>query len=240
MFWIVFFFAAITLYRLLSRRVMTPKARVTGMLRRLRALERAGLTEQECLRQLLNTRSGWKSLRGGFLPELVSRLGSKEDVLRFVSVSEDFGYHRAHYPAIAAADDLETAMTKVACLFGNFGYRLQENGRFKEAEFVQKLAVKLQPDHYFTNLPLGATYCETGRYEDAMPLLERGLARLTDFDKDADKVPADFSPAKSFGADADAKKLRHRYKKMYDACLKATEGKSLAGFYFVLLMECFC
>ena len=100
-FWLVVGLATIVVYRLLSRRVMTPKARVTRMLRRYRALERTGLSEQECLLQLLAIRRDWKRLPHRFLAELVSRLRSQEDVMRFVSVSEDYGYHRDHYPEIA-------------------------------------------------------------------------------------------------------------------------------------------
>jgi hypothetical protein len=96
MFWLLFVFAAITLYRMLSRRVVTPKSRVTAMLKHYHALKRTGLSEQDCLLQLLATRNDWKRLPHRFLAELVSRFRSKEDVMRFVSVSEDYRYHRDH------------------------------------------------------------------------------------------------------------------------------------------------
>jgi len=81
MLWLVVVLATIAVYRLLSRRVVTPKARVTAMLRGYRALERTGLSEHECLLQLLATRRNWKGLPHRFLGELVSRLRSKEDVM---------------------------------------------------------------------------------------------------------------------------------------------------------------
>src|SRR5512132_1624469 len=146
MLWTVVLLAAITVYRLLSRRVATLKARVTAMLRRYRALERTGLSEQECLLHLLATRRDWKGLPHRFLAELVSRLRSKEDVMRFVSVSEDYGYHSDHYPEIATLIDLEAAIAEIACLFARFGFRLQTEARYREAEFVQKLALRLQPN----------------------------------------------------------------------------------------------
>ena len=239
MFWIVVFFAAITVYRLLSRRAVTPKARVAAMLRRYRALERTGLSEQESLLQLLATRRDWKGLSHRFLAELVSRLGSKEDVMRFVSVSEDYAYQRDHYPEIAAKIDLEAAMAEVACLFASFGFRLQAEGRYREAEFVQNLAIRLQPDQYFTNLPLAATYHETGRYDAALPLFKQGFARVEDFENKSKAVEPALSPAKCLGPDVEIKKLWNRYRKMYEACLKATEGKSLPGFYLLISMELF-
>lgn len=237
MFWIVALFAAIITYRLLSRRAATPKARVTAMLRRYRALERTGLSEQECLLQLLATRRDWKGLPHRFLAELVSRFRSKEDVMRFVSVSEDYRYQRDQYPEIAAKIDLEAAMAEVACLFARFGFRLQTEGRYREAEFVQKLALRLQPNQYFTNLPLAATYHETGRHDDALPLFEQGLARFEDFENNSKTVERAFSPAKCLGPDVDTRKLRNRYRKMYESCLKAREGKSLSGFYLLISME---
>lgn len=223
-FWVVFIFAAITFYRLWSRYGTTPKARVGAMLRRYRALERSGLTEQECLLRLLETGRGWKNLPPQFLLELVSRLRSKEDVLRFVSVSEEYRYLREHYPAIATHIDLEAAMAEVACLFANFGYRLQADGHFKEAEFVQKLALRLQPHQYFTNLPLAATYHETGRHADALPLFEKGLAHFNKKAEDTRHAQSLIPPAKCFGADAKIGKLQKIYRKMYAECRKALES----------------
>src|SRR4029453_3774824 len=121
MLWVVVLLAAITVYRLLSRRAVSPKARVAAMLRRYRALERTGLSEQECLLQLLATLRDWKSLPHRFLAELISRLSSKEDLMRFVFLSEDYKYHRDHYPEIATRVDLESTMAEVACLFARFG-----------------------------------------------------------------------------------------------------------------------
>jgi tetratricopeptide (TPR) repeat protein len=224
---IVVFAAAVGIYRLVSRARMTPKARVSALLRRYRVLERAGLSEQACLLQLLATRKDWKRLPHPFLAEIVSRFAGKEDVMRFVSVSEDYHYHRDHYPSLAAKSDLEAAMGGITCLFSRFGFQLQEQGRYKEAEFVQQLALRLQPDQYFTNLPLAANYHETGRHADALPLFERGLAQVQDFEKNAEPAALEFSPAKCLGTDTKIRTLRNRYKKMYEACLKAAEGESL-------------
>ena len=199
-FWLVVGLATIAVYRLLSRRVMTPKARVTGMLRRYRALERTGLSEQECLLQLLAIRRDWKRLPHRFLAELVSRLRSQEDVMRFVSVSEDYGYHRDHYPEIATRIDLEMAMAEVACLFARFGFQLQTEGRYREAEFVQKLALRLQPNQYFTTLPLAATYHETGRHDDALPLFRAGPRSIPGLRKQYQRNRARIVSGKVFGA----------------------------------------
>ena len=236
-FWIVLFFAVIAFYRIWSRNVGTPKGRVTAMIRRYRALERTGLTEQECLLKLLETRRGWKTLPPRFLLEVVCRLSSKEDLFRFVSVSEEYRYLREHYPNIAKKIDLEEAMVEVACLFAEFGYRLQGEGRLKEAEFLQKLALRLQPHQYFTNLPLAATYHELGRDADALPFFEKGMAQ---FEKCAeDTVPRDsiVPPAKCLGADVELGKLQKRYRKMFAQCRKALESSSVPGLYLLMFAE---
>lgn len=148
------------------------------MLRRYDALTRSGLGEGEALLRLLMARRGWKDLPLGFLSELVARLISKENVLRFVSLAEDYRYTRDKLPAIARDFSPVRAMEEVACLLARFGYELQQQERLKEAEFVQQLALALGPDCYFVNLTLAATYHKTGRHEQARPLFERGLAQL--------------------------------------------------------------
>ncbi len=235
-FWLLCLFAAVTFYRLSTRRVGTPKARVTAMLRRYRALEKAGLNEREALLRLLATRAHWKKLPLSLIAELVSRFESKEDLMRFVSVSEDSGYQRKQYPEFAKLEP-EAAVAEIACLFSAFGFRLQTAGSYKEAEFVQKLALQLQPDQYFTNLPLAATYHETGRHADALPLFEHGLAKVTDGANDRDLAGPSFPPSKCLAPDAELSKLRNRYKKMYEACLKAAEIKQLAGIYLLAVFE---
>jgi len=236
-FWIVFIFAAITFYRLWSRHTGTPKGRVTAMLKRYRTLEKTGLAEQECLLKLLETRWGWKKLPPRFLLELVCRLSSKEDLFRFVSVSEEYRYLREHYPEISKKIDLEAAMVEVACLFAEFGYRLQADGRLKEAEFVQKLALRLQPHQYFTNLPLAATYHELGRDADALPFFEKGMAQFEKCAEDTVRRNSIVPPAKCLGADVELGKLQNRYRKMFAQCRKALESSSVPGLYLLMFAE---
>lgn len=221
MFWVVSILAAFIIYRMLSRRTVTPKARVAALLRQYHQLERTGLSEGEALVQLLATRREWRKLPHRFLSEIVSRLRSKEDVLRFISLSEDYGHQRNQYPQVAGRTDLNSAMTEIACTFARFGFELQGEGRFKEAEFVQKLAWRLQPDEYFTSLPLAATYHETGRHAEALPLFEQGFAGIKDFEKTQDPARSAFTPSRCLAPEAELAKLRNRYNKMYQACVKA-------------------
>ena len=237
MFWLISLIAGIIIYRLLARRQLTPKARVTAMLRRYRALERTGLSERDCLLQLLATRKGWEKLSHRFLMAIISRLSSKEDVMRFISLSEDYGYHRDRYPELATRIDLDTAIAEIACLFSRFGFRLHAQARYKEAEFVQKLTVRLHPDAYFTTLPLAATYHETGRYADALPLFEQGFSHLRRFNTDIASLKGRFSPADCLAPDEEPEKLWQGYREMYEACLKATGGKSVAPFAFLMVIE---
>lgn len=233
-------FAALVVYRRLSPRFLTPKARVNAMLRRYYALQRTGLSEPECLLQLLSARSEWKKFPHRFLTQLVSRLLSKEDVVRFVSVSEDYGYQRTHYPELSKQTNLDDAMTEIACLFARFGFRLQGEERFKEAEFVQKLALRLQPHQYFTKLPLAATYHSTGRHGDALPLFDQGLANFEEFEKSRRSDGQPISPARCLGADIAISEFRDRYEKLREACRKAAEGTSASLVYLSSFTELFC
>jgi tetratricopeptide (TPR) repeat protein len=239
-FWIITVLAAVAVYRLLSRRLITPKARINAMLRRYYALQRTGLTEPECLMQLLLTRNEWKNLSHRFLVQLVSRLRSKEDVIRFISVSEDYKYQRTHYPELAQQINLENSMTEIACLFARFGFRLQGEGRYKEAEFVQKLALRLQPHQYFTKLPLADTYHATGRYQDALPLFEQGFASLEELEKNHRSDEQALSPAKCLGAEMKISEFRSRYERLCEACRKAAEGMSMSLVYLASFTELLC
>ena len=157
--------------------------------------------------------------------------------MRFITLSEDYGYPRDRYPELATRIDLDEAIAEIACLFSRFGFRLHAQGRYKEAEFVQKLALRLEPDEYFTNLPLAATYHQTGRYADALPLFERGFTHLQPFKPASSSVKRQFSPADCLAPDAEPEKLWQEYREMYKACLKAVEGKSMAPFTFLMVME---
>jgi tetratricopeptide (TPR) repeat protein len=198
-------------YRLVLRRIAGPQAIVRGLLRHYHALEAAGLTEQECLFRILTRRSGWRNLPHAFLAELIKRLRTKEDVFRFVSLVEGYRFDRKDLPRIAASEELERAMSEIARWLGDFGARLQNHNRLKEAEFVQKLAFQLQPEPYFTNLPLAETYYRMERYAEALPLFEKGLARL--------REPA--SSLDGLESDADRGLSDTNYEQMYAACLKA-------------------
>jgi len=237
MFWLISLIAGIIIYRFLLRRQLTPQARVTAMLRRYGALVKTGLSERDSLLQLVKTRRDWEKLPSRFLSAIISRLVCKEDVIRFISLSEDYGYHRDCYPALAKRIDLDSAMAEIACLFSRFGFRLHERARYKEAEFVQKLTLRLQPDTYFTNLPLAATYYEMGRYADALPLFKQGFNQLRIFNADIGLDKQRLTPANCLTREEEPEKLWQKYREMYEACLKSTGGTSMAPFTFVMVME---
>jgi len=221
-FWLLIIFGALTIYRMAARRNPTPKARVTAMLRQYQALARCGLSESECMFRLMAARTGWKTLPHDFLSEIVARLGSKENVMRFISLAEDYGHVKERFPAIASDRTLHDGIEKVACLLARLGYQEQQQGRLKEAEFVQKIVLALTPDRYFTTLPLAATYFEADRYSEAKPLFKRGLRQ---FDKSSSSDPGSqpLSFTECLGPDVDGAKLHAAYIEMYEACLKKRE-----------------
>lgn len=202
----LFFLAVVValyaLYRLLSRRMATPEMRVRALLRRHHAFQRLGLSERDSLYRLLTSRSGWRSLPVVFVAELVTRLESKENVFRFVSLAEDHRFHTNQLPVIAAGHDQPAAIREVALWLTAFGRKLQREERYKEAEFVQKLALHLQPEAGFTLLPLAATYYRMERHADAAPLFRQGLAR---WNETGDNALLDSKAA---------------YEEMYAACRK--------------------
>jgi predicted Zn-dependent protease len=131
-----------------------------------------------------------------------------------VSLAEGYRFNRKQLPAITAKRDMEAVMREVALWLADFGNRLQKKNSLKEAEFVQKLALGLQPDQYFTKLPMATTYYKMKRYDDAAPLFEEGLAQLENSDDGAAFLDR-LEPG------ANLKELRANYEEMYETCLKA-------------------
>ena len=237
-FWFIVLFAGITIYRMLSRRIMTPKARVAAMLRQYHALSKTGISDAECMFRILTARAGWKNLPQGFLSEIIRRLGSKENVMRFVSLAEDYRQIREALPDLANRLGVSEAAVEAACLLARIGYPLQQQGRRKEAEFVQRLALALGPDCHFTNLPLAATYFEAGRYSDAQPLFERGLAQLEKLLRDGSGSQVS-SLGACLGPDVDGAKIDESYRDLYHACLKAQGPQGTKEIIFLFLIPGF-
>lgn len=212
---------ALFLYRRVLPKFLGPRIIVRGLLRRYHLFERTGLPEKESLFKVLASRSGWRNLPSPFLVELISRLETKESVFRFVSLAEGYDYNRKELPAIARNEDLDGAMQQIAAWLGDFGRRLQNENRLKEAEFVQKLALELLPDQSSTMLPLAATYYKMERFADAAPLFKKGLARI-----ETSANGADFFDSSSANNPAASTST---YEEMYAECLKAAKNQPQAS-----------
>ena len=210
--------ALIAIYRWVARKLSSPEITVRLLLRRYQAFQRMGLSEQQSLLRILSSRRGWRNLPERFLAEIVARLKSKEDVMRFVSLAEGYRFNRDRLPDIAGEANIDSAMRRVTLWLVNFGNRLQSENRLKEAEFVQKLALGLEPDRYFTTLPLAITYYKMERYKDALPLFENGFAQLEsvpDSSTPLDYEPGDMAPG------ATVAQLKATHQPLYRACLTA-------------------
>lgn len=209
--------ALFALYRMAARKLSSPQARVRALLRHYHSLAKTGMPEQECLLRIMNSRTGWKNLPPAFLGEIVARLASKENLFRFVSLAEGYRFDRALH-AVAHKNDVEEALRKSARWLVDFGNRLQKDTRLKEAEFVQKLAWALQPNQFFTNLPLASTYYKMERYDEAVPLFEAGLAQI-EGSRDEQALTDGLEPGVTL------QEFKARQTEMHKACLKAASSK---------------
>jgi hypothetical protein len=210
--------ALIAIYRWVARKLSSPEITVRLLLRRYHAFQKMGLSEQQSLFRILASRRGWRNLPERFLAEIVARLKSKEDVMRFVSLAEGYRFNRDRLPDIAGDADMDSAMRRVTLWLVNFGTRLQSENRLKEAEFVQKLALGLEPGRYFTTLPLATTYYKMERYQDALPLFENGFAQLESMPDGS--AALDYEPA-DLGQSATLAELKAAHQPLYQACLSA-------------------
>lgn len=202
---------AISIFRLIWPRLRGPEAIVRGLLRVYQGYARIGLPERECLFRVLSNRPGWKKLPANFLAELIARLQSKEDVFRFVSLAEGYRFDRKQLPSIAAKHDLDAAMREICLWLVEFGKKLHGEGSFKQAEYVQRLALAFEPERVFTQLPLALTCCKLASHEAAAALFKDGLSRL----EHCAAVDLDL-----LEAGESREQLRVRYQGAYESCLK--------------------
>ncbi len=220
--WIGIFILLVVIFVWFLRTFGSPKATANTLLKEYDAFERSGVSEQDRLFKLLATRGSWKDLPSPFLHELASRLGNKENVIQFVVLSERHQFDQLHYPRLAADDDPKNSMLGLAALLSSLGNTLQNQGKLGDAEFVQLLALRIQPSQHFTMLPLAVTYYRMGRYSDAVPLFEHGLSLLEEFEKKTEWMEQLSMPADLFGSKADIEELGVAYRNMYDVCVKAS------------------
>lgn len=205
------------------RKFGTPKATAQTLLGTYDAFEQSGLPEKDRLFKLLATRLGWMNLPHPFLRELTHRLGTKENVIGFVVLTERYGFDQK-LPRLAAEENLEFAMRSIAIWLGSFGNKLQGEGQLGEAEFAQLLALRIQPNQSITILPLAVTYYMQGRYTEAVSLFEQGLPLFEDFAKSS-KWMEQLSLPREFGSYDEMAELGVTYKKMYEDCLRKIDAQ---------------
>ena len=220
--WIGIFILLAVIFVWFLRKFGSPQATAQTLLSEYEAFERSGLAEEERLFKLLATRGGWRSLPHPFLHELASRLENKENIIRFIALSERHQLDRSIFAQLAKEEDVEMALFGVASLLASFGNRLQDRGSFNEAEFVQLLALRIQPNQHFTTLPLAVTYYRMKRYSDAAPLFKHGLNLFETVEREAEWMEQLPLPADLFGSKSDMEELGRAYRKMYEECMKAS------------------
>lgn len=190
------------------------------LLQQYHDFERLGLSESERLLKLFATRGGWRALPGRFLRELTFRLGSKDDVISFIILTERYGFDRERIPSLIARGDLQSSMGSIAKSLGSLGNRLQGQGRLDEAESVLRLALRLEPDESAIILPLALNCYYMRRYLDAIPLFQRGLPLFERFTQRWGSVLEGLSlPEDSFGSSDDSGDMSSFYRKIYEECL---------------------
>ena len=182
--------------------------------------ESLGLSESDCLPKLFTTRGGWRALPGEFLRDLTIRLGSKDNVISFIILTERYGFDRERIPRLLTGGDLQSSMGSMARSLGSLGNRLQAQGRLDEAESVLRLALQLEPDESAIILPLALNCYYMGRYLDAIPLFQRGIPLFEKFTQRWEPILEGLSlPQESFGSPGDYDDMLGFYRKIYEECL---------------------
>lgn len=144
-------------------------------------MELEGVPEFNRPRRLISERKHWESMPEAFLMELAARLGESRNVIDFMVFAEGRGLHRKRLPKIAAELQPQAAVNAVSALL----YQLGRKRRRYSAEALE-LAMHLDPENPEIVLALATNHFTAKRYDEAMPLLETGMAlcqRILDMTK---------------------------------------------------------
>lgn len=185
---VVVLFLVVVGLRWFARRFGGTKATAQTLLATYYAFESKGVPEDERLFQMLDTRMTWRSFPKAFLRELSRRLGSKEELVKFVILSERHGLPGSDLKAIASSispgsEGVRFAVDQVAMTLTSLANHLGQNKIFEEAELALQLAVRVNPQWFPALSSLGLVYYAAGRYADAIHVIERFFVAKEEWDK---------------------------------------------------------
>lgn len=132
-------------------------------------------------RRLITERKYWDAMPEPFLMELATRLGESRNVIDFMVFAEGRRLHRKRLPQIAADMRPQEAVNAVSALLFQLGRK-----RRRDSATALSMAMLLDPDNPEIVLALASHHFTAKRYDDAMPLLETGMAlcqRILDMTK---------------------------------------------------------
>lgn len=173
-------------------------------------LEDLDIPEHERLRRVIAERAGWRELPERLLSEFSTRLRSKDNVLQFIAVAEA---HRLLKGTLSGLDgaDIDADMKAVAAGFAELAAKQPE-----AAEAALRIAARIDPDNFHVVLALAGDHYRAGRFQEALPLLERGIPIC----REAVENPGATSPGRQGGVGQDLRQLLQKSMELYESCLE--------------------
>ncbi|NNG04457.1 MAG: hypothetical protein HKM95_10205 [Inquilinus sp.] len=173
-------------------------------------LEHLDISEHDRLYRVIAERAGWSKLPDRLLREFSTCLRSKENVLQFIALAERYRLLDGPLRGLDGMDvaaDMKMVAAGVAALAG------RQSGN---AADLLRIAARIDPNNFHVVLALAIDHYEGGRYQEALPLLERGIPIC----RKAAENPGSAAPGRQAGLGDDPRQLLEKTMVMYEACLE--------------------
>jgi hypothetical protein len=229
---------AVAIFWWFIRKAGSPDATEQTLKTEYSVFEKDGLPELDRLHKLFSQRGGWRNLPSDFLRELSSKLGSLENVVDFVVLSERHQLDTKLLPNIAELDS-DVAIKMLPLSLISLANRLQENEKWGEVEKALALALCIGPEDCNVALRLAVHYHGQDSFSKAIPLFERGLPEFrhdVETMGELDQISEDagltsMQQLEEFGTVQDIEGLVGVYEELYEDCLRRVSAEGVAALH---------
>ncbi|MGH7807078.1 MAG: tetratricopeptide repeat protein [Thermodesulfobacteriota bacterium] len=161
----------------LLKGLSSPRWKARVLLTAYQACKESGASETECLFQMFDTRPPWNTLPKIFLRELATRLGTPENILKFVLLSEGTGILQTNIlgKSFSVEHNPEFAIGGVVAAVVSRANALGNQREFRGARDVLELALLLNPGFSTAWASMAKAAFEMKDYQTALYWADRVL-----------------------------------------------------------------
>jgi len=171
------------------------------------SVQNSDAPESERIFRLLAQHADLGAFPDHFLHDLLACLRNRENVVGFIALADKYRLVDRSLCALAGSD-ADAAKVRLAAALADEAGRHPEN-----ADQLMQLAARIDRDNLRVSVALAVNHFDAGRYQEALPLLERAIPACR---RDMEEAAGSRSE--------DLEQLLERSMDMYEACLDRGAG----------------